>query len=63
MTWRRSAVSSAALSVARGSSDGAGAPDFGLQNGDGVEQLTAMPENCDAKILQVLAVKLGRTTR
>src|SRR6516165_512351 len=52
VTWRRSAVSLAAWSVARGASDrGVGAL---AQGGYGVKQLTAMPDRSDTKVLQVL---------
>ena len=55
VTWRRSAVSLAALRLAGGASDRRRrCARFSAQSGDGVEQLTAMPDKSDTKVLQVL---------
>src|ERR1700739_321755 len=53
VTWRRSAVSLAASSVARASDSGVGARALAGKE-EGGEQLATTPDKSDAKLLQVL---------
>ena len=65
VTWRRSARSSGGALGATGRGRCVNgwrlAARIATQSSDGIEQLTPVPECGDAKLLQVLCVRLGRT--